>query len=66
MNFILKIWIWITFIWNKETLPTESRIDNPKMEFETMSGAFIWEDEGFGTVVIIIYKTHLNMFSITE
>ena len=46
MNFILKIWIWITFIRNKESLPTEFRIDNPKMEYETMSGAFIWEDEG--------------------
>lgn len=46
MNIILKIWIWITFIRNKETLPTESKIDNPKMEYETMSGAFIWEDEG--------------------
>ncbi|TWI08372.1 hypothetical protein IP98_02792 [Flavobacterium cauense R2A-7] len=46
MDFILKTWIWITFIRNKETLPTESKIINPKMEYETMSGAFIWEDEG--------------------
>ena len=46
MDFILKTWIWITFIRNKETLPTESKIINPKMEYETISGAFIWEDEG--------------------
>ena len=45
-NFILKTWIWIVFIRNKETLPTESKIANPKMEYEVMSGAFIWEDEG--------------------
>jgi hypothetical protein len=45
-DFILKIWIWISFIRNKETLPTESKITNPKFEYETMSGAFIWEDEG--------------------
>jgi hypothetical protein len=46
MNFIIKIWIWITFLRNKELLPTESKIINPKIEYETMSGAFIWEDEG--------------------
>jgi hypothetical protein len=46
INFILKTWIWITFIRSKELLPTESNITNPKMEYETMSGAFIWEDEG--------------------
>lgn len=46
MDFILKTWIWIIFIKNKETLPTESKIINPKMEYETISGAFIWEDEG--------------------
>lgn len=46
MNLILKVWIWITFIRNKEQLPTKSKISNPKMEYEVMSGAFIWEDEG--------------------
>ena len=46
VNFILKTWIWITFLRNKESLPTESKIVNPKMEHEGMSGAFIWEDEG--------------------
>jgi len=46
IDFILKTWIWITFINNKETLPTKSNITNPKIEYETMSGAFIWEDEG--------------------
>jgi len=46
MAIILKIWIWITFIRNKKTLPTESKIDNPKIEYEVISGSFIWEDEG--------------------
>ena len=46
IDFILKTWIWITFINNKETLPTKSNIINPKIQYETMSGAFIWEDEG--------------------
>lgn len=46
MNLILKIWFWITFLRNKESLPTESKMMNPKMDYETMSGAFIWEDEG--------------------
>lgn len=46
IDFILKAWIWITFINNKETLPTKSKITNPKIEYEAMSGAFIWEDEG--------------------
>ncbi|MDY8137480.1 hypothetical protein [Aquimarina sp. 2201CG5-10] len=27
-------------------MPTKSEMVNPKMEYETMSGAFIWEDEG--------------------
>lgn len=45
-NSILKLWIWITFIKNKETLPTKSKNTNPKMEHEGLSGAFIWEDEG--------------------
>jgi hypothetical protein len=46
MDFFLRIWIWITFLRNKETLPTESKTINPKIEYEIMSGAFIWEDEG--------------------
>lgn len=45
-NFILKIWIWRTFLFNKVRLPTKSKIINPKMELEGLSGAFIWEDEG--------------------
>lgn len=45
-NFILKTWIWFTFLRNKESLPTESKMINPKMEYECMSGAFTWEDEG--------------------
>ncbi len=46
MNLILKIWYWIAFIRNKESLPTTSKISNPKMEIEGLSWAFIWEDEG--------------------
>ena len=46
IDFILRIWIWITFLRNKEKLPSKSKIINPKIEYETMSGAFIWEDEG--------------------
>ncbi len=46
MGFILKIWIWVTFLRNKEPLPTESKTMHPKMTYEIMSGAFIWEDEG--------------------
>ena len=45
-DIILKTWLWIIFMRSKETLPTESKIINPKIEYETMSGAFIWEDEG--------------------
>lgn len=45
-DFILKTWLWIVFIRNKETLPTESKIISPKMKYEVMSGAIYWEDEG--------------------
>lgn len=43
---IRKIWILVTFIRNKESLPTSTNIAHPKMQYEIMSGAFIWEDEG--------------------
>lgn len=46
IDFILKTWIWITFIRNKEILPTKSEIINPKMEYEVMTGSIYWEDEG--------------------
>ena len=46
MNFILKIWFWITFIRNRNSLPSQSTVDNPEMKYEVMSGSFIWEDEG--------------------
>ena len=42
MNFILKIWIWITFIRNKETLPAESKIDNPKMAQKSVKNGSKW------------------------
>lgn len=45
-DFILKTWFWLVFIRNKEKLPTESKITNPKMKYEVMSGAIYWEDEG--------------------
>jgi len=45
-NLILKIWIWRTFIINKNRLPTKSKITTPKMEYEGLSGAIFWEDEG--------------------
>lgn len=45
-NFILKTIIWIIFLINKEELPTKSNNKKPKIEYEGMSGAFIWEDEG--------------------
>ncbi|WP_130734659.1 hypothetical protein [Flavobacterium sp. J27] len=45
-SFILKIMIWFVFLFSKEKLPTKSKISNPKMRYEIMSGAFIWEDEG--------------------
>lgn len=45
-DFILKTWFWIVFMRNKEILPTESKINNPKMKYEVMSGAIYWEDEG--------------------
>jgi hypothetical protein len=45
-DFILKTWLCIVFMRNKETLPTESKIINPKMKYEVMSGAIYWEDEG--------------------
>ena len=45
-NILFKIWIWITLLRNKGTLPTVSKIITPKMEYEVMSGSFIWEDEG--------------------
>ena len=45
-NLILKLWIWRTFIIHKGKLPTKSEMSNPKMEYESFSGAFIWEDEG--------------------
>ncbi|WP_299122958.1 hypothetical protein [uncultured Winogradskyella sp.] len=50
MNLILKIRIWITFLKNKDSLPAKSKLINPKMEYEGMSGAFIWEDEGLWEV----------------
>ncbi len=45
-KFLLKVWIWIVFVRSKGTLPTESTISSPKMQYEVLSGAFIWEDEG--------------------
>ncbi|MFC4632329.1 hypothetical protein ACFO3O_00305 [Dokdonia ponticola] len=45
-KFILKIWFWRLFIVHKNTLPTKSDRIHPKMEYELMSGGFIWEDEG--------------------
>lgn len=50
-NIILKIWYWKIFKTNKNILPTKSELVNPKMEYETMSGSFIWEDEG-------LWETH--------
>ena len=44
--FILKVWFWIQFIINRNSLPTESNNNNPEMTHEGFSGAFIWEDEG--------------------
>ena len=43
---LLKFRIWIIFVTNKEKLPAESKIINPKVEYENTSGALIWEDEG--------------------
>lgn len=45
-DFILKIWIWSVFIRFKDTLPSESNISTPKLEYEVFSGSFIFEDEG--------------------
>ncbi|MCL9805472.1 hypothetical protein NAT51_08060 [Flavobacterium amniphilum] len=45
-NLILKIWLWIIFLISKDELPKKSKIINPKMEYEIMSGAIFWEDEG--------------------
>lgn len=45
-DFILKTWFWIVLIKNKETLPKVSKIVNPKMKYEILSGAIYWEDEG--------------------
>jgi hypothetical protein len=42
----LKIWIWGTLLFNKESLPTESKVSNPKIQYEWLSGSFVWEDEG--------------------
>ncbi|MFK8044254.1 MAG: hypothetical protein AB8B72_02075 [Crocinitomicaceae bacterium] len=46
----MKIRIRIAFIRSKAPLPVESRIRNPTMKYEVMSGAFIWEDEGLWTL----------------
>lgn len=46
LDFILKTWIKLVFLKNKEVLPSNSTIDNPKVEYEVLSGALIWEDEG--------------------
>jgi hypothetical protein len=45
-NLILKLLFWRAFIMHKGKLPTKSEMSTPKMEYEVMSGAFIWEDEG--------------------
>lgn len=45
-NLILRIWYWIIFIRNKESLPTASTMSHPKMKIEGLSWAFTWEDEG--------------------
>lgn len=42
----MKTWLWITFLRNKEKLPTKSNMVNPKMKYEWLSGAIFWEDEG--------------------
>lgn len=43
---LLKLWILRIFILHRNSLPTHSNIENPKMEYDIFSGAFIWEDEG--------------------
>ncbi len=45
-HFFVRIWIWWVFVNNRNKLPTKSTIDNPKMEIEGLTQAFIWEDEG--------------------
>jgi len=49
-NLFLKIWIWRIFLIYKDRLPTKSKVIHSKMEYESMSGAFIWEDEGLWEV----------------
>ena len=46
IDFTLKILIWITFLRNRESLPTKLNVINSKMKYEIMSGAVFWEDEG--------------------
>lgn len=46
VNFFYKIWIWGLFLKYRNSLPTTSEIENPKMEHELFSGTFFWEDEG--------------------
>lgn len=45
-DFLLKLWILRTFLLHRNTLPIASSLENPKMQYEVFSGAFIWEDEG--------------------
>ncbi len=42
----LKIIIWYVFKKYKNTLPTQSNVSNPKMDYYFMQDAVIWEDEG--------------------
>lgn len=47
---ILKIYYIVILRKYTNSLPTTSNIEHPKMEYEGMSGSFIWEDEGLWEV----------------
>ncbi|WP_442266653.1 hypothetical protein ACSIGC_02865 [Tenacibaculum sp. ZS6-P6] len=68
ISLYLRIWFWITFIRYRNSLPTTSDIENPKMEIEGFSQSFTYEDEGLGEAkwplpeafkYVISYRTYL-------
>lgn len=65
---IQKLWIKKTFMAYKNSLPTTSQLENPKMEYNVMADAVAWEDEGLTTChpdlgnafrFVIYYRTFL-------
>ncbi len=74
-DFIFKIIIKKRFKAHKNSLPKESNIIDPKMEYDAIKGAVYWEDEGLmesgldlanALGPVICFRTHLITYPVNE